>query len=429
MAFLRPVDYFLNRFYDEQELAWLAFKAGKDIVLDWGRRSGKSELMVEIFVEDIEDYGKDCLYIALTQSQAHEIMWPKLYSKLSSNKDWKPNAQRLEWKYLPANATLSLKGADLGKDRLRGNAKRVIGLDEFAFAKDPTIVKDVLAPQLIDYNGQFIYASTPKGKNHFWKLKQIAIRNPDRYYTSHSTMFKNPFVSAQGREKLIAEYTGTDDPLYRQEVMAEYIDFFGLVFALAQDSYIEQRWDEADLSHSYHWRGVDHGFNPDPTACVWIAYNKRKGYFQVYSEYKQKKLLVHQHAEIIQAQEKFRFISTISDIDPQLIAEYENIGLSMSPAGKYDKESRLLRIVSALKTGKLKIAKNCTELLNEMQTYEWNQDGEDHLIDALIYGFTNLVIPEEQTYRSEDQAPLRESIPAFDSRIFNASQDFGDDYY
>lgn len=380
-----------------------------------------SELISEVFIEDVETYGKDCLYIALTQTQAKEILWNKLYQRLKDNKNWKPNESRLEWKHLPSNAVIGLKGADLGKDRLRGNAKRVIALDEFAFFRDPTIVKDVLVPQLADYNGQIIYCSTPKGKNHFWQLKNKAVVDRLKFFTSHCTVFENPYVSAEGRNKLIQEYTGEDDPLYRQEVLAQYVDFNGLVFALPQDSYTCDRWDHADLEHSFHWRGLDHGFSPDPTACVWIAYNRRKGHFLVYSEYKQLALLIHKHTEIINSQEPFTFINTFSDVHPQIIAEYEDIGLKpISAAEKYDKDSRLLRIVNALKMGRLKIAKNCRGLLDEMLTYEWNQDGNDHLIDALNYGFTNLVVPEE-TY-TEPQELTR--TLNYEHQFFH--QNFGD---
>lgn len=393
--FKRPVEYFVNRFHDKQETAWLAYKGGLDIVLDWGRRSGKSQLIAEVFVEDVETYGKDCLYIALTQGQAREIMWSKFVDCLSGRPEWKPNEARLEWKHLKTGGIISLKGADLGKDRLRGSAKRLIALDEFAFFRDPTIVKDVLVPQLADYAGQLVYCSTPKGKNHFYQLKQKALGDQSKYFTSNCTVYENEFILPEGRDKLLAEYTGADDLLYRQEILAEYVDFQGLVFALPVESYTERRWDHADLTHAMHWRGMDHGYK-DETAVVWIAYNRRKGYFQLYSEYKQKQLLIHKHAEIINAHEEFPMIDTISDIDPQVIEEYRAVGLfPMSPAGKYDKESRLLRIVNALKQGKLKIANTCKELLNEMATYEWDQDGNDHLIDAMNYGFTNLVVPPE----------------------------------
>lgn len=428
--YLRAPEYIKSRFHRKQYRAWAAYKLRQDLVLDWGRRSGKSDLIAELFVEDAENHGKDCLYIALTQGQGYDILWPKLVQRVGGSKDWRPNESRLTWKHTKSGATIAIKGADLGKDRLRGNAKRLIGCDEFAFWKDPSIVKDVLVPQLADYNGQLIYASTPKGKNHFWRLKQRALHNRNKFFTSHCTVFDNPFISEEGREKLLSEYTGADDPLYRQEILAEYVDFNGLVFALPQDSYIENRWDAADLDHSFHWRGMDHGFSPDPTAVVWIAYNKRKGYFQVYSDYKQPQLLIHKHAEVISEQEPYTIMDTISDIDPQLIAEYDAVGLTpISPAGKFDKESRILRLVNALRTGKLKIAKNCKYLLDEMLVYEWEQDGNDHCIDALNYGFTNLVVPEEKIYKAEEDIneKSRHAYLGFEGEQFGSgTQDFGE---
>lgn len=407
MPFLRPPEYFLNRFHTKQEQGWLAYKAGLDLVLAHGRRSGKSELIAEIFIEDIEDNGKDCMYIALTQGQAREIMWPKFVARLSDLKDWKSNEARLEWKHIPTKATISLKGADLGKDRLRGSAKRLIAVDECAFIKDPTIVKDVLVPQLADYNGQFIYCSTPKGKNHFYDLKQLAEANPNKFFTNHCTVFENPYVSPEGRNKLLAEYAGENDPLYRQEILAEFVDFHGLIFAIPQEDYVVNTWDHADLEFSFHWIGMDHGFSPDPTACVWMAFNKKKNYYLIYQEYKQAQLLIHQHADIIKNKVPYKFIEIISDIDPQVIAEYENIGLRpISKAYKQDKEASILRLLNALKTGQLKITPNCKELLKEMQRLEWNKDGEDHLSDAMRYVFNNAYIPSiEAKKRPESLRP------------------------
>lgn len=418
--FLRPKSYFEKRFHRKQEAAWIAYKAGLDLVLDWGRRSGKSELIAEAFIEDVETHGKDCMYIALTQGQGRDIMWPKFETRLRDNREWKPNESRLEWKHKPTGGVISIKGADLGKDRLRGSGKRLIAPDEFAFYRDPTIVKDVLVPQLADYNGQLIYTSTPKGKNHFYKLKQRAMANPRKFHTSHCTVFENPFVSPEGRAKLVEEYTGPDDPLYKQEVLAQYIVFEGMAFALDPETYTEPRWHAAELDWSFHWRGMDHGYSPDPTAAVWIAYNRNKGYFQVYNEYSETKLLVKQHADMIQRLEPYSVIDTHSDIDPQVIAEYEAVGLSLSMAAKADKQARILRLVNHLRTGRLKIASNCVKLLDEMSSYEWDQDGNDHLIDSLNYGYNNLVIPPDP-----DPAPIKE-LTRTKYSTGSTAQSFGD---
>lgn len=399
--FLRSLEYHAERFHDAQENAWLAYMGGLDLVLDWSRRSGKSELIAQVMVEDVETYGRDCMYLALSQVQAREIMWQKFVKIIGGNRGWRSNETRLEWRHKYSNSLISLKGTDLGKDKLRGGGKRLIALDEWAFARDPSIYKEVLVPQLADYNGQTIFASTPKGKNHFWKIKQRALKSPSKYFTSHFTVFDNPYISDEGRAKLISEYAGTDDPLYRQEILAQYIDFEGLVFALPADSYTERRWDNADLMHSFHWRGMDHGYNPDPTAILCVAYNPRKGYFQVYNEYREKQLLIHTHTQAVNSLENFTYRETYSDIDPQLIAEYEAAGLrGITPAMKHDKESKLLMLVNWLKTGKVKIASDCTMLLDEMQTYEWWQDGNDHLIDAFRYVMTNITIPKENVQRS-----------------------------
>lgn len=420
MPFKRNPEYFVNRFHYKQESAWLAYKAGKTIVLPWGRRSGKSDFFCEILVEDVEDYAKPCLYLASTQESAREIMWPKLRQRLQGNDSWKLNDANLEAIHKTTNTPIRLRGIEK-VDNLAGKAYRVVVADEFAlWKKDPSVVvKQILAPMIADYEGLLIYGSSKRGKNHLYDLHQRALQDKSKYWVEEATIFDNPFISDKGRSLLLAEYDGIDDPMYRQEVLNEYVTFAGMVFALDPTEYVVDRWHDADLDHSVHWRGVDHGFSPDPTACLWMAYNDRKGYYIIYSEYKHAQLLIHQHAEIINKQESYPVLTTYSDIDPQLIAEYNDIGLEMSPAGKFDKQARLLRLVSALKSGKLKIASNCKELIKEMSSYEWEQDGQDHLIDALNYVYTNAVLPEKQI--KEEKELTRTTVKDF----FN--QDFGDD--
>lgn len=419
--FRRTLEYHAKRFHEKQTQAWLAYKAGLDLHLPWGRRAGKSDLIAEIFIEDIENHGRDCLYIALTQAQAFDIFWPKLEERLRGNKLWRPNYNRHEWKHLPSNALISHKGADLGKHRLRGSAKKLVALDEYAFYRDPSIVKDVIVPMLADYNGQLLYSSSPNGENHFHELEKKAKSGKSRLFSIKATMFDNPFISSEGRDRLLEEYTGKDDPLYRQEVLGEYIVLEGMAFAIPQDSYIEDRWDHGDLENSYHWRGVDHGFN-DPTACIWLAYNPRKGYFQIYSDYEENQKLIHEHATAMDAQEPFSFLSTYSDVDPQIIAEYQNIGFDMIAAHKHGKNARILRMLNMLKTGRLKISRNCTTLLSQMKTYVWDQDGNDHCVDGANYVVTNATVPEERPPEFTEDKRLAVKIPD----DLGDSQDFGD---
>lgn len=413
---LRPIQYFIDRFHEEQEIAWLAYKAGKDLVLDWGRRSGKTELEAEILIEDVETSGYSSMYCAITQKQARDIFWPKLVRRLKNEPHWKPNQVRLTWTY-KGGPEIVLKGTDEGVDRLRGDAKRVIVLDEKAFYRNPEVLeKEVVAPMLADYNGQLITSSTPKGKNHFFKLKQKALKNPAKFYTSKCTLFQNPFIPQQGKIRVLEEYDGENDPLYRQEILCEYLDYQGKAFAIDPELYVKPRLAGGVLEHAWHWRGLDHGYSPDPTACVWLAYDRRTNHLQIINEYKQAALLIHKHAETIKSIESFPIIDTYADVDPQVIAEYNAVNLPCTAAHKYDKEARILRIVTMLRTGQLSIASHCKGLLTEIENYEWGQDGNDHLIDAMIYAVSNYVVPVEVQKEYAPLKPYKEM--AFDAQSF-----------
>ena len=111
-------------------------------------------------------------------------------------------------------------------------------------------------------------------------------------------------------------------------------------------------------------------------------------------------------------------IDTYADHDTQCNAEYEAVGLNVTNAQKHDKESKLLYLVNQLRIGRLKISKNCTKLLSQMSTFEWDQDGNDHLIDALRYAITSITLPQVETFKD---------VPQYKTRSYDGySQDFGD---
>lgn len=422
MPFIRPLSYYEKRFHRKQFEAWKAYKAGLNLFLAWSRRSGKSNTFTEIMVEDIEDRGHDCLYVAKTQKQARRIIWKKFFSVLHGQSGWKLNESRLEAVY-KGGPLISVKGADLSADNLAGAAYRIIACDEFALWRKPSIVKEILAPMLADHEGQMLYGSTKRGKNHFYDLHQLALGEPKKYFVSEATMFDNTFMTEKGRQIVLSEYSGENDPLYQQEILNKYVSFEGMAFALPESDYIVRRWDPADLEFSYHWRGMDHGYSPDPTAVVWIAYNNKFKYYLVYSDYEEKQLLIYDHAKAIVAQEPYQIIDTFSDIDPQLIAEYGAVGLSLTMANKTNKDAKILRLVNHMRTGQLKIASCCKKLLKELQSYEWGQDGDDHLVDALNYNYSNLVLPP-QTEKKKDTLPKHTSKSNMNH---SNRQSFGDD--
>jgi phage terminase large subunit len=377
-------------------------------------------------VEDIEEYGKPCLYVAKTRKQAHEIIWEKFERALRHQPDWRLYDSALEAYHKPSGAFVRIKGVDKDADNLAGSGYRIIACDEYALWKKPEVYSRVLAPMLGDYNGQAIFTSTKRGKNHFFKLHQKALSDPNKYFCSEATMFDNTFLSDEGRAKVLSEYEGGEaNPLYQQEVLNKYVTFEGQIVAIPEESYLERRWDPGVLDHCYHWRGMDLGFSPDPTACVWIAYDPRREVFQIYSEYEEHALLIKQHAEVIQAQEPYRFNDSISDNDPQVLAEFKEVGLDLTAALKSDKRARVLRFVNAIRIGKLKIALNCGRLRDALQSYTWEmfESGDDpHLIDAARYVYTNLSLPPKEVPKAEEDWPRR-STPTHNRQSFGDEDD------
>ncbi len=434
MSFLRSVEYFAHRFHDKQETAWLAYKAGLDLVLPWGRRSGKTDFKAEIAIEDVEDYQMPVLYVARTQKQAREIIWPKLSQRLATEDKWKPNEAKLTYSYTAsARGHIVIKGADTIGDDMVGQAYRLIICDEFALWKKPDIVKRVLVPMLADYNGQIIYGSTKRGKNHFYDKHMEALAHPERLFAIESTIFDNPYISPLGREKLIREYDGENDPLYRQEILNEYVSFEGKVFAFDVEAIAVNKWSEWEYQERcVHFCGLDLGYKPDPTAMVWGAHHWDHDVLMIYDEYEESEQLIRNHAESIMGQTRFEVLDTYSDHDPQIIAEFEDVGLKpITMAIKKDKDARLLRLVSAIRSGRVVISKNCKKLIQQMESYVWDQDGHDHLIDALSYLHSSITLPPRpKTQAQKDYEQEERFLEQVRARQRNeqSHQDFGEGY-
>ena len=53
--------------------------------------------------------------------------------------------------------------------------------------------QEVLRPLLSDYKGGCIFASTPKGYNHFYDLYNLEQTNPS-FKSFHFTTYDNPYI-------------------------------------------------------------------------------------------------------------------------------------------------------------------------------------------------------------------------------------------
>jgi hypothetical protein len=152
----------------------------------WGiavahRRAGKTVACVNELIKAASTCSRAnprFAYIAPQLNQAKDIAWTYLLEYTECfGPDRKINASEL-WIELPNNgARIRIYGAD-NPDRLRGIYLDGAILDEFG-DMDPTVWTQVIRPALSDRKGWAIFIGTPKGKNTFHQLWNLAEDDDD----------------------------------------------------------------------------------------------------------------------------------------------------------------------------------------------------------------------------------------------------------
>lgn len=142
--------------------------------------------------------------------------------------------------------------------------KRIIG-DEWAMIPNSLDTWNfVLRPTLVDLAGDAYFFSTPKGRNGFWQMWQYGTDPLMAEWASwQSPTSENPFIP---QSEIEAMRQAMPDRVYRQEILAEFIDDAGGVFrgVMAAATATEQK--EAIKGHDYVI-GVDWGKHNDFT-CI-----------------------------------------------------------------------------------------------------------------------------------------------------------------
>lgn len=137
------------------------------------RRAGKTVACVQKLVKAALECDKRegrFAYVAPLYNQAKDIAW--LYLKhfaLPLQGEVNESELRVD---LPNGARIRLYGAD-NPDRLRGMYLDGVVLDEYADMR-PSVWGEIIRPMLADRKGWATFIGTPKGRNEFFQLWQMA---------------------------------------------------------------------------------------------------------------------------------------------------------------------------------------------------------------------------------------------------------------
>lgn len=150
-------------------------------VLVCHRRFGKTVLCINELVDQcIRNEKKEprYAYFAPFYAQAKKIAWDYLKEYTRNIPGAKFNEQELRAD-LPGGRRIYIAGAD-NPDSHRGVYFDGVVLDEFA-QMNPYIWSEVVRPALTDREGFAIFIGTPKGRNAFYDIYEMAKSNPEWY--------------------------------------------------------------------------------------------------------------------------------------------------------------------------------------------------------------------------------------------------------
>lgn len=193
-----------------------------------GRRAGKTTLGAVAAAQHLLS-GKRVLITSTTQDQA-DAFWDKLKAWLEDLLvlgDITKNETRRLLHHPNSGGRVRVK-TGRHPDTLRGDHADLIVFDECALL-DPATWYAVAAPMLADRDGSALFISTPRAKNWFFHLYQRAIdpANQPRWMAWRFPTHANPHLAAQAVAELQSEMPAH---LYRQEILAEFLDNVGSVF-------------------------------------------------------------------------------------------------------------------------------------------------------------------------------------------------------
>jgi phage terminase large subunit-like protein len=95
----------------------------------------------------------------------------------------------------------------------------------------------VIRITLADLQGGAMFGSTPRGRNFFWNLYRLGEDDKQKEWSSwHYTTWDNPYIPRAEIEAI--KNSDMPEIIYRQEIMAEFIDDQGGVFRRVQEAAI-----------------------------------------------------------------------------------------------------------------------------------------------------------------------------------------------
>jgi hypothetical protein len=192
-----------------------------------GRRTGKTFFAIRELARFARYPNKTVWYVAPTYSQAKNIAWEALQSKMTKL-GWADKINQNELSIRLINGSkISLKGSDR-YDTLRGAGVDFLVLDEFADMKREgweAVLRPTLSAQTPP--GSALFCGTPKGFNHFKDLYDLGQTDDPDWDSFQFTSLEGGQIPEQEIERAKADM---DKRQFEQEYLASWVMASGKIY-------------------------------------------------------------------------------------------------------------------------------------------------------------------------------------------------------
>jgi len=203
-------------------------------VLVWHRRAKKSRSALNRQIMRIMARKQKgvCYYVLPTYRQAKQVIWDTLINDhVPPEIVDKKNDTELAIYYKNGVIQRFIGAEDY--DKHRGTNPFDVVFDEFS-EEPEEIWTAIFQPVLMENGGTATFVFTPKGKNHSWKLLQLAKENPLWFWSVKTVKDTSVF----NQEELDEIKKNTPQSLYAQEYECEFVEGAGQFFRrIKQNTY------------------------------------------------------------------------------------------------------------------------------------------------------------------------------------------------
>ena len=235
----------------------------KYIIGCFGRQAGKSFTAMNLLLKwALEDNGSVSMWVSPVYSQAKKVFTELTNTIAGTGLTKSINKSELTITFINGSVIYFRSGER--EDTLRGYTLDYLIVDEAAYIKDE-VWNTVLRPTVLVRGKKVLFISTPKGRNWFYNLAMRGMSDEyPQYKTFYATSFDTPFITI---EELEEAKMSLPETIYKQEILAEFIDDGGEVFGSLKNCCVLDHYPNYDPSKKYY-AGLDFGRQNDYTVLM-----------------------------------------------------------------------------------------------------------------------------------------------------------------